>query len=92
MADGAFVALNADRLLWQEKMRPCAAPSISFAVSKGVRVRVTYALLAQQYGVDWKRRSYDVADWEAGELPRPDPAPEAAGPAFADPEADRARE
>lgn len=36
---------------------------------EGVRVRETYALLAQQYGVEWKRRSYDPADWEAGDVP-----------------------
>ena len=36
---------------------------------EGVRVRETYALLAQQYGVEWKRRSYDVSDWEAGDIP-----------------------
>ncbi len=36
---------------------------------EGVRVRESYALLARQYGVDWKRRSYDPADWEAGDLP-----------------------
>lgn len=36
---------------------------------EGVRVRESYALLAQQYGVDWKRRRYDVADWEAGDIP-----------------------
>ena len=36
---------------------------------EGVRVRESYALLAAQYGVDWKRRSYDVADWEAGDVP-----------------------
>lgn len=36
---------------------------------EGARVRQTYALLAQQAGVDWKRRKYDVADWEAGDLP-----------------------
>lgn len=36
---------------------------------EGVRVRETYALLAQKFGVDWKRRSYDVADWDAGDVP-----------------------
>lgn len=36
---------------------------------EGVRVRESYALLAQQYGVNWHRRSYDVADWEAGDIP-----------------------
>jgi len=36
---------------------------------EGVRMRESYALLARQYGVDWKRRSYDPADWEAGDLP-----------------------
>ncbi|WP_417249803.1 type I-E CRISPR-associated endonuclease Cas1e [Celeribacter sp.] len=36
---------------------------------EGVRVRETYALLARQHGVDWKRRSYDPKDWEAGDIP-----------------------
>lgn len=36
---------------------------------EGVRVRETYALLARQHGVDWKRRAYDVADWEAADVP-----------------------
>lgn len=36
---------------------------------EGVRVRESYALLAQQHGVAWKRRSYDVSDWEAGDIP-----------------------
>lgn len=35
---------------------------------EGVRVRESYALLARQYGVDWKRRSYDPKDWEAGDV------------------------
>ena len=34
---------------------------------EGVRVRKSYELLAQQYGVDWKRRRYDPADWEAAD-------------------------
>lgn len=36
---------------------------------EGVRVRESYALLARQYGVDWKRRAYDPKDWEAGDVP-----------------------
>lgn len=36
---------------------------------EGVRVRESYALLARQYGVDWRRRSYDPSDWEAGDIP-----------------------
>jgi len=36
---------------------------------EGVRVRESYALLARQHGVEWRRRAYDVADWEAGDLP-----------------------
>jgi CRISPR-associated protein Cas1 len=36
---------------------------------EGVRVRESYALLAKQHGVDWKRRSYDPKDWEAGDIP-----------------------
>jgi CRISPR-associated protein Cas1 len=36
---------------------------------EGVRVRKSYDLLAQAHGVTWHRRSYDVADWEAGDIP-----------------------
>lgn len=36
---------------------------------EGVRVRESYALLAAQYGVEWKRRRYNPADWEAGDVP-----------------------
>lgn len=36
---------------------------------EGVRVRESYALLAAQYGVEWKRRRYDPTDWEAGDVP-----------------------
>jgi CRISPR-associated protein Cas1 len=36
---------------------------------EGVRVRETYALLARQYGVEWKRRAYDPRDWESSDVP-----------------------
>ena len=36
---------------------------------EGVRVRHSYLLLAQQHGVDWKRRAYDPGDWEAADIP-----------------------
>lgn len=36
---------------------------------EGVRVRESYALLARQYGVTWKRRAYDPTDWQAGDVP-----------------------
>ncbi len=36
---------------------------------EGVRVRETYALLARQHGVDWRRRAYDPGDWAAADLP-----------------------
>ncbi|MBL9058559.1 MAG: type I-E CRISPR-associated endonuclease Cas1 [Mangrovicoccus sp.] len=36
---------------------------------EGVRVRETYALLARQHGVDWTRRAFDPAEWEAGDVP-----------------------
>jgi CRISPR-associated protein Cas1 len=36
---------------------------------EGARVRETYKLLARKYGVPWKQRNYDVADWDAGDLP-----------------------
>lgn len=36
---------------------------------EGARVRRSYALLAQQHGVAWKRRSYDPDDWDSSDLP-----------------------
>lgn len=36
---------------------------------EGARVRESYAILARQYGVTWKRRSYDPDDWDAGDTP-----------------------
>jgi CRISPR-associated protein Cas1 len=36
---------------------------------EGARVRAMYELLAKQHGVPWKRRSYDVADWDTSDLP-----------------------
>ena len=36
---------------------------------EGVRVRESYALLARQHGVDWKRRAYDPGEWQAADLP-----------------------
>lgn len=36
---------------------------------EGIRVRESYALLARQHGVLWRRRSYDPKDWEAGDTP-----------------------
>lgn len=36
---------------------------------EGARVRKSYELLAAQYGVAWTRRSYDVKDWDAGDVP-----------------------
>ncbi|MCQ9156517.1 type I-E CRISPR-associated endonuclease Cas1e [Acidomonas methanolica] len=36
---------------------------------EGVRVRESYALLAQQYSVPWTRRLYDPKDWDAGDIP-----------------------
>lgn len=35
---------------------------------EGARVRETYKLLAKQYGVQWNGRSYDVKDWEKGDI------------------------
>ena len=35
---------------------------------EGARVRKTYQLLAQQYGVQWHGRSYDPKDWDKGDI------------------------
>lgn len=36
---------------------------------EGARVRKLYELLAKRYGIKWKQRNYDVAEWDAGDLP-----------------------
>lgn len=36
---------------------------------EGVRVRTLYDLLSKQYGVVWKRRAYDRAEWDAADIP-----------------------
>jgi len=36
---------------------------------EGARVRRSYELLAQQHGVNWKRRSYNPGDWDAADVP-----------------------
>lgn len=36
---------------------------------EGVRVRRLYELLAKQYGITWKRRAYDRAEWDAADIP-----------------------
>jgi CRISPR-associated protein Cas1 len=36
---------------------------------EGARVREMYALLARQHGVPWKRRDYNVNDWDTSDLP-----------------------
>lgn len=36
---------------------------------EGARVRETYKLLARKFGVEWKRRDYDVEAWSGGDLP-----------------------
>lgn len=36
---------------------------------EGARVRRTYQLLAQQYGLKWSGRDYDTEDWDSADLP-----------------------
>ncbi len=36
---------------------------------EGARVRRTYQLLAQKFGVNWKGRQYDHTDWDVSDLP-----------------------
>lgn len=36
---------------------------------EGARVRELYKMLAKQYGVEWKGRNYDYADWNKGDIP-----------------------
>ena len=36
---------------------------------EGARVRRTYQLLAQQFGVQWSGRDYDAESWDAADLP-----------------------
>lgn len=36
---------------------------------EGARVRKSYELLAKKHGVTWKRRRYNVQDWDASDVP-----------------------
>ena len=36
---------------------------------EGARVRKLYELIAKQHGVNWSRRAYDRADWDAADIP-----------------------
>lgn len=36
---------------------------------EGARVRKTYELLAQKYGVDWRVRKYDPHEWSSSDIP-----------------------
>ncbi|MEO0062406.1 MAG: hypothetical protein RLZZ08_966 [Pseudomonadota bacterium] len=36
---------------------------------EGARVRKSYELLAQSYGVQWNGRNYDRSDWDASDIP-----------------------
>jgi CRISPR-associated protein Cas1 len=36
---------------------------------EGARVRQTYQLLAQRFGVSWRGRKYDPSDWDVSDLP-----------------------
>lgn len=36
---------------------------------EGARVRASYDLFARQYGVNWKRREYNPADWDSSDIP-----------------------
>ena len=36
---------------------------------EGQRVRHTYRLLAQRYGVVWKKRRYDPSNWDSADIP-----------------------
>src|SRR5690554_5039344 len=35
---------------------------------EGARVRATYKMLAQQYGIEWYGRRYDIKDWKKGDV------------------------
>ena len=36
---------------------------------EGARVKATYKLLAQQYGVKWQRRNYNPDEWDSADIP-----------------------
>lgn len=36
---------------------------------EGARVREMYKRIAHRYGIQWKARSYDAQDWDAGDIP-----------------------
>lgn len=64
--------LRVVRKMYQMRFREPAPERRSINQLRGIegaRVRKAYELLAQSHGVTWKRRQYDVADWEAGDVP-----------------------
>ena len=65
--DLAAVGVFAQRTKFRPN--PIGITAVQLRGIEGVRVRKSYELLAQQYGVPWKRRAYDVQDWEAGDVP-----------------------
>lgn len=74
----AALALNEDarlrvvRKMYQIRFKEDAPSRRSIDQLRGIegaRVRASYDLLAQQFGVDWKRRRYDHTDWSASDVP-----------------------
>lgn len=74
----ASIALDLDarlrvvRRMYQIRFREEAPSRRSIEQLRGIegaRVRETYALLARQHGVSWKRRNYDPSEWDASDVP-----------------------
>lgn len=64
--------LRVVRKMYQMRFREAAPERRSIDQLRGiegVRLRKAYELLAKANGVTWTRRQYDVADWEAGDVP-----------------------
>ncbi len=68
--DGARLRVVREMYKRRFKEEPPARRSVDqLRGIEGARVRESYALLAAQYGVSWKRRSYDRKDWSGSDIP-----------------------
>ncbi|WP_077397121.1 type I-E CRISPR-associated endonuclease Cas1e [Bombella intestini] len=68
--DGARLRVVREMYKRRFKEEPPARRSVDqLRGIEGARVRESYALLAAQYGVSWKRRLYDRKDWSGSDIP-----------------------
>ena len=72
LALDAELRLKVVRKMFQMRFKEDAPERRSVEQLRGVegaRVKRIYELLAQQHGVNWRRRNYDPSDWDVSDIP-----------------------